>query len=226
MYLSRSTPGVEVTPLILYSKCMSTPQRFIQNDLPYHIYNRGNRKGAIFLDTKDYQRFLRKLKEYLDKYEIRLLCYCLMRNHFHLTIIQHQEEAITKFMLSLCTSYSKYFNIKHNLVGRLFQERFRAKLVESDEYLLHLSRYIHLNPISDEIENLDFSTSTPGVEVIKMLTEYPWSSFGEYCSNAKGICNRHSLLNYFSGTRKSMSYRSFVLTGILKSDQEIIADYL
>ena len=140
---------------------MSTPPRYLQIGIPYHVYNRGNRKNKIFLNVKDYQRFLRKLKEYTKKFDVSLVCYCLMPNHFHLLLVQKDESAITKFMLSLCTSYSKYFNIKHELVGRLFQARFRAKIVETDEYLLHLSRYIHLNSISDDLEDLTFLLNPP-----------------------------------------------------------------
>ena len=138
-------------------------------------------------------------------------------------------------MLSLGTSYSKYFNIKYNLVGRLFQERFRAKIVETDEYLLHLSRYIHLNPVSDELERLDFLASTPGVEarveatgveVRKLLIDYPWSSFGEYNSDAKGVCNKKRLLDYFSGSRKNISYATFVFNGIQRADRIILENLL
>ncbi|MBI4991084.1 transposase [Candidatus Gottesmanbacteria bacterium] len=205
---------------------MATPLRQFQLDMPYHIYNRGNRKNSIFLDTKDYLRFIRRLKEYKDRFEIELLCYCLMSNHFHLLLKSRKEDAITKFMLTLCTSYSKYFNIKHELVGRLFQERFRAKLVETDEYLLHLSRYIHLNPISEDIEKLNFSPrSTPGVELSR-LKEYPWSSYNEYCNKTKGLCDKDQILSYFSETNPADSYKSFVEDGINKNEREIISAFL
>ncbi|KKU88665.1 hypothetical protein A3A64_02445 [Candidatus Gottesmanbacteria bacterium RIFCSPLOWO2_01_FULL_48_11] len=212
---------------------MSTPPRYLQIGIPYHVYNRGNRKNKIFLNVKDYQRFLRKLKEYTKKFDVSLVCYCLMPNHFHLLLVQKDESAITKFMLSLCTSYSKYFNIKHELVGRLFQARFRAKIVETDEYLLHLSRYIHLNSISDDLEDLTFllnpPSSTPGVErskIHKQLIDYPWSSYREYCEDNNGICDKNLILDYFSSTQQSNSYESFIESGISEKESEFITPFL
>lgn len=205
---------------------MATPLRQFQLNMPYHIYNRGNRKSNIFLNVKDYLRFMKRLKEYKDRFKIDLLCYCLMPNHFHLLLKTQKEDAITKFMLTLSTSYSKYFNIKHELVGRLFQERFRAKLVETDEYLLHLSRYIHLNPISEDIKKLNFSPrSTPGVEVSR-LTEYPWSSYSEFCKNRKGLCDKEQILGYFQKQNSAGSYKSFVESGINTDDIEVISPFL
>src|SRR3989344_4502067 len=212
---------------------MSTPPRYLQIGIPYHVYNRGNRKNKIFLNVKDYQRFLRKLKEYTKKFDVSLVCYCLMPNHFHLLLVQKDESAITKFMLSLCTSYSKYFNIKHELVGRLFQARFRAKIVETDEYLLHLSRYIHLNSISDDLEDLTFllnpPSSTPGGErskIHKQLIDYPWSSYREYCEDNNGICDKNLILDYFSSTQQSNSYESFIESGISEKESEFITPFL
>jgi putative transposase len=127
-----------------------------------------------------------------------------MPNHFHFILIQQNDYAITKFMLTLCTSYAKYFNIKHHLIGRLFQERFRSKIVESDEYLLHLSRYIHLNPVA----------STPGVEANKYL----WSSYQEYVNPTKGLCDTSVILGYFSQNNPKSSYRKFVEGGITESE--------
>lgn len=210
---------------------MSSPPRFLQNGIPYHIYNRGNRKDRIFLTYKDYQRFLRRIKEYKEEMDIQLLCYCLMPNHFHLVLIQNdEEEGITKFVHRLCTGYSKYFNIKYDLVGRLLQQRFQAKIVETDEYLLHLSRYIHLNPISDALEDLMFSSSsTPGVEftaIQQKLRDYPWSSYNEYRTQQPDLCDKNLLLNYFSNTNSKLSYEAFVEGGIPESECDRVIDFL
>ncbi len=75
--------------------------------------------------------------------DIKLHAFCLMSNHFHMLIYQEDEEMIDKFMNSLCTRYSMYFNKKYKRVGPLFQGVYKAVLVETDEQLLHLSRYIH-----------------------------------------------------------------------------------
>lgn len=135
----------------------------------YHIYNRGIEKRDIFIDQQDYKTFLYFLKEYLLKENdplrdnrsikgrnferrsfygrIELLAHCLMPNHYHLLIKQKDSNDIIEFMKCLATSYSTYFNQKYKRVGTLFQGRYKAVLVENDEYLLHLSRYIHLNPV-------------------------------------------------------------------------------
>ena len=128
----------------------------------YHIYNRGVNKQEIFRDKEDYAVFLSLVKRYLgDKIvkrsngtpnlnfydDISLLAFCLMSNHFHFMVYQgDNERAITEFIRSLITSYGMYFNKKYNRVGALFQQRYRAVLIGDDSYLLHISRYIHLNP--------------------------------------------------------------------------------
>jgi putative transposase len=130
-------------------------------DSYYHLYNRGVNKRVIFKDTEDYSVFLNLLKRYLSKEPIKdtkgreydwlyermeLLCFCLMPNHFHLLIYQNDEEAMTKLMRGVLTSYTAYFNKKYKRIGPLFQDRFKASRIMNDSYLLHISRYIHLNP--------------------------------------------------------------------------------
>src|SRR3990167_4127990 len=112
----------------------------------YHVYSRGSEKRLIFLDQGDYKRFLTRLKDYKDEFGISILCYCLMPNHYHLLIKQSDGGSALKFVHRLNLAYAMYFNKKYDRVGPLFQGRFKAKIIENDEYLLHLSRYIHLNP--------------------------------------------------------------------------------
>jgi putative transposase len=128
----------------------------------YHIYNRGVNKQEIFLDVQDYHNFLKRLflvlgiktKVTLEKSRISalpedafsMLAYCLMPNHFHLLIRQNTDLGIDKFMLKISTSYAIYFNKKYGRVGPLYQDSFKAKLVEQDSYLTYLSAYIHNNP--------------------------------------------------------------------------------
>lgn len=127
----------------------------------YHIYNRGVNKRKIFLEDKDYAVFLNLLKRYLDakpakdrkgrEYawlheDLELLAYCLMPNHFHLFVFQHTADAMTKLLRAVSTSYSSYFNKKYRRSGHLFQDRFKASMITNEAYLVHVSRYIHLNP--------------------------------------------------------------------------------
>ena len=129
----------------------------------YHVYNRGLNKEIIFREQDDYAVFLNLLKRYLSKepakdnkgrvYEsmygqMELLAFCLMPNHFHLLIYQNDLDAITNLIRRISTSYVRYFNKKYKRSGPLFEERFKGSLINRDEYLLHISRYIHLNPRS------------------------------------------------------------------------------
>lgn len=159
----------------------------------YHIYNRGVEKRDIFLDPQDYKVFLHYFKRYLlpprqvqpdntdntirldresNLYkEIKLLCYCLMPNHYHLMVKQLSERAIVEFMRRLSNAYTKYFNEKYERVGSLFQGRYRAALIDKEEYFIHLPYYIHRNP--DEL----FTGDNDKDEKVK---NYPYSSYGDY----------------------------------------------
>lgn len=142
------------------------PSRYIQKDYAeesfYHVFNRGVEKRVIFIDNQDYRYFLGLLERYLsseqaiDKTgrtlpnyskEIELLAYCLMPNHIHLLLYQIKNDSMQRFMKSLCTSYSMYFNRKYKRVGKLFQGRYKAVLIDEEGYFTHISRYIHLNPL-------------------------------------------------------------------------------
>lgn len=142
------------------------PQKFTikqySTDSYYHIYVRGVNKQSIFTEAADYKRFISLLERYLSgkRYvsdgngiypsysdDVDLIAYCLMSNHVHLLIFQKADsEAIKRFMSSLLTSYSKYFNAKYRRVGSLFESRYKAKRIDNDSYLTHISRYIHMNP--------------------------------------------------------------------------------
>ncbi|MBI2593950.1 transposase [Candidatus Daviesbacteria bacterium] len=180
----------------------------------YHLFNRGVNKQDIYGIGSDYQRFIQtliyyqysgpkpkfsnqnrfKLKDFRNNSKIvNLVCYCLMPNHFHLLIQQATEGGIREFMGKLSNSYTKYFNTRHNRTGPLFQGEFKAVLVESDEQLIHVSRYIHLNPYVSEItKNLNF---------------YPYSSFLEYSNpSSSEICTKQPILQFF----QKNSYGNFI----------------
>lgn len=169
----------------------------------YHIYNRGVEKRDIFLDKQDYLVFLHFLKKYLDpnlgsdpfwKYksltnEVELLTFCLMPNHFHLLAKQITKNGITKLLRAICTNYVMYFNKKYERVGGLFQGKYKAVLVLDDIYLLHLSRYIHLNPPEG---------SDP--------VNYPYSSYQYYLGykNSSWI-KPEEILSFFKTAQKNHS---------------------
>lgn len=140
------------------------------------------------------------------------MCYCLMSNHFHFLLRQDTDIPVTSFMLRLSTSYAKYFNIKYDQVGSLFQDRFRAKLIETDEYLLQLSRYIHLNP-------KEILLSTPGVG----LDKYEWSSYSSFVGLKEEIADPSFILNYFAKNNPNEDYKSFV-EDEAENDKDLLAD--
>jgi REP element-mobilizing transposase RayT len=108
----------------------------------YHIYNRGNNRQNIFFERENYLHFLRLIGYYFNPQKIRLLAYCLMPNHYHL-LVQCNTEKLSDIMKSLSLAYTKAINKRFNRVGSLFQGRFQAILVDKQEYLTHLVRYIH-----------------------------------------------------------------------------------
>lgn len=203
---------------------------YVENGF-YHVYNRGVEKRTIFLDNQDYLVFLSFLKNYLSPLaetkphpvvtvtgsgpvrlrplknffnNVSLHTYCLMPNHFHFLISQVAADGMPHFMQALCTSYSMYFNKKYNRVGPLFQGVYKAIHVMEDSYLLHLSRYIHLNP-------LELTGSGP----VGYKT-YEFSSYSYYLGkkHAEWI-NPQPILAFFktqqrTGLKDFLSYQSFV----------------
>lgn len=193
----------------------------------YHIYNRGVEKRNIFLEERDCQVFLHYLKLYLsppeellemfkqDKTnfrlprflpqnlssEVDLLSFSLMPNHFHFQTQQHSKDGVIKFMRRICTSYASYFNKKYTRVGSLFQGAYKAVLIESDEQLLHLSRYIHLNPTTISSPPLNFLN----------FSSYPYYLGERTASWVKP----EEILTFFRSAKKKdfkdmLSYQSFV----------------
>jgi len=198
----------------------------LANDQIYHIFNRGVERRNIFTTKWEFQRGLDVLKYYRfsnlpfryssllklpqeDREEIlskinknnnklvEIITFCLMPNHFHLLLKQLQSDGIKRFIANFSNSYTKYFNTKHERTGPLFEGIFKAILVETDEQLVHLSRYLHLNPTSS------FIISAEDLET------YQWSSFSEYLGkNSEHICDKDSILQLFSSTE---DYHKFVL---------------
>lgn len=199
----------------------------LAQDQIYHIYNRGVAALPIFHSLKDYSRFLNlvtyyrfinvsssfsqfmkvareereKILEGLNKEKAlnaEILAFCLMPNHFHFLLKQLTEKGISTFMANIQNGYAKYLNIRTNRVGPLFQSMFKVVRVDTDEQLIHVSRYIHLNP------------STGYLVEPKNLLEYPWSSLGSYVNNGKSqaFIQTDAVLGLL---KTKQSYHEFVL---------------
>ena len=112
----------------------------------HHVTFRGNARADIFLDDADRERMMESLAERVESYQVRLYLYCLMSNHVHL-VVETPQGNLSAFMGSLLTSYTVYFNLRHRRAGHVTQGRYSSPVVEGDDYLLKLSRYVHLNPV-------------------------------------------------------------------------------
>ena len=113
----------------------------------YHLYNRGVNPQPIFFEEKNWGYFIRRLRHYCTPDLIEIVAYCLMPNHYHVLAYLKDDDLSTKIMQPFTVSYTKAVNRQRDRIGPVFQGPFKAKLVDKNEYLLHLSRYIHLNPV-------------------------------------------------------------------------------
>lgn len=186
----------------------------------YHINIRGNARGVIFVDARDRERFLERLAESVETYNIRLYLFCMMTNHTHL-VAETPDSNLSRFMQSILTGYAVYFNLRHDRVGHLTQGRYVAKLVEGDKYILSLSRYVHLNPVFTEA-----SKKLPIKERIKVLRDYPWSSYRSYIGMGKELdfVKYGPMLAEMGGKKwqRRGKYREFVEAGLAETDEEFI----
>lgn len=214
------TPGgctsIDTFPILIYIKSMAYNQTIFANNEFYHVFNRGVEKRITFMNKRDYGRFIEtmdyyRIKDHLTRFSFRdrpilikkntigtpfidIVCFCLMPNHFHMLVKQIEDNGISTFLSKLSNSYTKYFNTKYERPGPLFQGSFKAVRIEDDEQLLHVSRYIHLNPL------IDYLT--------RDLKTYPYSSYPEYLDIRKGFCQKDVILDHF---RKPSDYEQFVL---------------
>lgn len=166
----------------------------------YHIMCRGNHRNDLFRDGEDYIVYLNILKEVKEKMEYDLYCYCLMTNHVHL-IIGTREISIGNIMKRINMLYSIYFNKKYNLIGHLFQDRYRSELIEDDKYILEASRYVHLNPLR--------------ANMVAKPEEYEWSSYCMFIGLKKEkLIDSKKILSYFKIDSSRELYRKFVESAI------------
>ena len=190
----------------------------------YHVFNRGVERRDIFTDKREYRHVIDLIDYYrfsdvpmrfsqfqlLSKADrvtvfskirqrklvrVEVLAYCLMPNHFHFILKQVSDTGISDFVSNVCNSHSRYFNTKHSRVGPLFQGPFKAVRVETEEQLRHLSRYVHLNPVSAFVIDE------------RLLDSYPWSSLSEYLTSQARIINPEPIMSVFKTTER---YREFV----------------
>ena len=178
---------------------MARPLRVEYPGAFYHVINRGNAGEDIFKSNRDRERFLEYLEAASERFSIRVHTYCLMTNHFHL-LVETPEANLSRAVQWINVSYAVYFNIKRRRHGHLFQGRFKSLLVDADEYLKHLSRYIHLNPVR--------------AKMVESASEYPWSSYSFFIGKSKmpkWLCGDWLLSQFGKNLRQARkNYRAFV----------------
>lgn len=137
--------------IVLYDVGM-IKREFVKNGY-YQIYNRGNHRKETFLRVADYQMFLRLVKKYSKKHNIKIFAHCLIPNHYHLIIQQSGKYSMSKFMHGLGTAYAMYFNDKYKTVGHVFQGPYRATYIEDEESLMNEINYVLNNPVKHGLVN-------------------------------------------------------------------------
>ena len=177
----------------------------------YHIYNRGNNKENVFIEEKNYNYFLEKLKKYIVPIA-DIYAYCLLKNHFHIVLrIKDKEDIPERFkqkihlpFSNLFNAYSKSINKAYNRTGSLFQEHLQRNRIENENYLQQLIIYVHLNPVNHKFTE-HFET-------------YLHSSYRSYLSDRQSSIDRKFILELFDGLENFKSYhdeRRIIYQGVL-----------
>ena len=146
----------------------------------YHIYNRGVNRNRIFFSDDNYLYVISLLRKNIKRYSIDIVAYCLLPNHYHLLVKPNEDNNLSLFMQSLFGSYTQAINKQLEREGPLFQGRFHSILVDKDEYLAHLARYIHTNPVV--------------AELARSPQEWPYSNYKDILGNRGGILKDSSLV--------------------------------
>jgi putative transposase len=200
---------------------MARPPRIDRVDGYYHVTSRGNARSVIFFRDEDRVRFIERLRDNLETFNIILFAYVLMDNHFHL-VVQTPMANLSKFMQRLKTSYALYARYRQKRPGHIFQGRFRAKLIESEKYLGAVTRYVHLNPVKTRAGN----RLSPN-QRRQLLEKYRWNSYRVYSGDGvvEEFVRADRVLSLFSSHRGAArrAYGKYVEDGLMKTDQETLS---
>lgn len=164
---------------------MARNLRKFGNQRKNHIIIRGVNKQDIFLDKQDKKKFVDEMKKLKEKFHYELYAYVLMPNHVHMQIYD-KEENLPEIMHSLQIRYASYFNKKYERIGHLFQDRYKNKIIESENYFFNTIRYIHSNPEKAFIANME---------------QYQWSSYNAYIRNDNELVDVDMFLDMLDKNR-------------------------
>ena len=161
----------------------------------YHIYNRGAHSASIFYEEDNYLFVLRKMKKYLREFALTIIVYCLMPNHYHFLVRQDGEHPTGLLPQRVFNSYSKAYNKRYDHSGTLFQGPYEVVHVEKEDYLLHLCRYIHANPVKDGL--------------VTSLEAWPYSNYAEWIGTRSGTLVDNKFVQTYFPT--PAAYTAFVV---------------
>jgi putative transposase len=164
---------------------MSRPLRYTAPGTWHHVMNRGRNKQPVYLDDTDREDFLRLVEYEGHRFRLRVACYCLMGNHFHLLVYDEQGH-LSRSMQHLGTMYTQTFNKRHERDGALFKGRFRSRVVDVSSYLLEVVRYIHFNPVD--------------AGLVARARDYRWSSHRTYMGEITQVWLRDDLVRPYLGS--------------------------
>ena len=173
------------------------PRRDIQfvKGAYYHIYNRGCNRENIFFENENYDFLIRKFRKQSHKFGAKFIAYCLMPNHYHLLLRQDGDIPVSEFVQQVFNSYSKAINVSQKRAGTLFEGKFKGIEIKDNDYLIHLCRYIHRNPIE--------------AKLVDDLEKWEYSNYLDWLGKRNDkLIDREFISWYFKGDQ---AYRDFVL---------------
>lgn len=176
----------------------------------YHLYNRGLNKADIFTGDDNYRFLLGKVKRLLKEIPATVIAYCLMPNHYHFVMRQEGETLLSLFIARLFQTYTQAYNRQQKRTGPLFAGRFRCVHVDSEEYLLHLCRYVHLNPVA--------------AGLVARPEDWPFSNYLEWIGRREGTLVDRALIGAYFDTPEA--YIAFVQAELSDQMAEKLKPYL
>ena len=159
---------------------MARLPRPIADGLIYHALNRGNNRATVFLDARDFLTFLVALRQTKERYPLRLFGYCLMGKHFHLLLQPKEGQSISRILQSLSVAHTWHYHRRYHGSGHVWQGRFKSPVIQDDEHLLRVLRYVEGNPLR--------------AKMVADLAAYPWSSYIVH-----GLGKSHGLVDELPG---------------------------
>ena len=178
--------------------------RVIATGYPHHITQRGNNRATVFFDDEDRQTYLKLLAGYAEKHHLQIWAYCLMINHIHLLAVPETETSLARGIGLTNQVYTQYLNRKLNQSGRIWQNRFFSCVVENNQYLWAVARYIERNPLK--------------AGLVENVKAYRWSSAKAHMTGAND-----TLLGGTSwlSPKEQSTYAEFVVTEDEETDNAI-----